>query len=110
MQLKQKISDLIDKYHEWRFRRLHRRWLMHYEKIKAKSDYLKGQDYVSTSMVADAATGRMLQVDVFSSGTAEMLAQERLQAAFIAKQAALAAMGLDENGKPLPELTAGDTK
>lgn len=102
MQLKAKITDLKNRYWAWRFKRLQLKWTTIYEKhVKPFQPHLKGQDYVSTSVVADAMTGKVMQMDVFSSGTAEKLAQERLQAAFIAKQAALAAMGLDEDGEPL---------
>lgn len=96
------IDDKIALYWNWRFNRLHRKWLTVYERrIKPTQAHLKGQDYVSTSVVADARTGKVLQMDVFSSGSAELLAQDRLQAAFFARQQALAAMGLDEEGQPL---------
>jgi hypothetical protein len=103
MKIKEKFAAAKSKVWSAIFHFLHRRWLTIYEKhIKPNSPSLP-KDYVSTSIVTEPISGKLLQVDVFSTSTAQSLAQERLQAAFAARVAAMKRLGLDEFGNELPK-------
>ncbi len=57
-----------ERFWQFWFHWLHRRWLTVYEK-RIKPTHELPEDYVSTSIVTDPISGRILQVDVFSTET-----------------------------------------